>query len=109
MSSSPLSGKHYNEQTLQEAVDQGLTPCTKCKAPELDSAASSTAAAAAGTAAATAAAKGGFLSGVSPLLTFVIGLVVGALGITFVRGKLIMAAEEAEAAAAEEAEAEEEE
>lgn len=109
MTCSTLDGKDSIELTLQEAVDMGLTPCSKCKAPELDAAGTTTAAAAAGTAAAAATASKGFLSGVSPILTFVIGVLVGALGITYVRGRLIMASEEAEAAEAEEAEAEEEE
>ncbi len=107
MTCSQLNGKDSIEITLEEAVKAGLEPCSKCNPPTLASGGSSEAAATTGTssasaaapAAATAARTGGFLSGVSPILTFFIGVVVGALVITYIRGRIIMKQEEAEAAA----------
>lgn len=109
MTCSQLNGKESIELTLEEAVKAGLEPCSKCNPPTL-AAESSTTAASTGVSAATAEAEsksGGFLSGVSPILTFFIGVVVGALVITYIRGRIIMKQEEAEAAA--EAETEEKE
>ena len=108
MTCSQLNGKDPVEMTLEEAVKNGLEPCSKCNPPTLaadgGSASASGTSAAAPAATQTAKAAGGFLSGVSPLLTFFIGVVVGALVITYIRGRIIMKQEEAEAAAAAEAE-----
>ncbi len=101
MTCSQLNGKDPVEMTLEEAVKNGLEPCSKCNPPTLASD-GSTAAPSASTSAAPAAVqaeKSGFLSGVSPVLTFFIGVVVGALVITYIRGRIIMKQEEAEAAA----------
>ena len=116
-SCSTLSGKDPTEITLAETVAAGLEPCSKCNPPTLaeesgSTAASSAASSAAAGAAAASTAKKGFLSGVSPVLTFFIGVVVGAVVITYVRGRILMkqdAQAEAEAAAAEEEESGEEE
>ena len=111
---STLSGKEPTELTLAEAVSSGLEPCSKCNPPTLaeesSTSASSAASSAAGSAAAAAStAKRGFLSGVSPVLTFFIGVLVGAVAITYVRGRILMKQDaEAEAAEAEAEEAEEE-
>lgn len=113
MTCSMLNGKDSVELTLAEAVAAGLEPCSKCNPPTLETeGTSSSAAASASTVAAPPAAQnsktsGGFLNGVSPVLTFFIGLVVGALAITYVRGRILMKQDAAEAAAAAEAEAEE--
>ena len=114
MTCSQLNGKESIEITLEEAVKKGLEPCSKCNPPTLASgsteAAASSSSASAVTTGATSSAKssGGFLSGVSPILTFFIGVVVGALVITYIRGMIIMKQEEAEAAAEAEAEEPEE-
>ena len=110
MTCSQLNGKDSIEITLAEAVKAGLEPCSKCNPPKLaDGGSTETASASSTATAATASAKsGGFLSGVSPILTFFIGLVVGALVITYVRGRIIMKQEEAEAAAEAEADETEE-
>ena len=103
MTCSQLNGKDSIEITLEEAVKAGLEPCSKCNPPTLaaegTAAASSSSSTAVTTGAATAKTTGGFLSGVSPILTFFIGVVVGALVITYIRGRIIMKQEEAEAAA----------
>ncbi len=109
MTCSQLNGKESFEITLEEAVKKGLEPCSKCNPPTLASeggSAVTTGTSSAAPAAAQTAKTGGFLSGVSPVLTFFIGVVVGALVITYIRGRIIMKQEEAEAAAAA-AEAEE--
>ena len=102
MTCSQLNGKDSLEITLEEAVKAGLEPCSKCNPPTLAAGGSSEAASsttgASAPAAATTAKSGGFLSGVSPILTFFIGVVVGALVITYIRGRIIMKQEEAEAA-----------
>lgn len=95
------------EITLAEAVEKGLEPCTKCNPPTLDpnapSGNSGTAAAATAAAAtAEAPARGGFLGSLNPIVVFVIGMVVGALAITLVRGFILQAQDAAEAAAEEE-------
>ncbi len=107
MTCSQLNGKDSIEITLEKAVKAGLEPCSKCNPPTLADESSSGTASAASPAAATAAKSGGFLSGVSPVLTFFIGVVVGALVITYIRGRIIMKQEEAEAASQAEAEDEE--
>lgn len=88
------------EITLAEAVEKGLEPCTKCNPPTLDpnaaSGTSSTSAAAATAVAAETPAKTGPLS--NPLITFIIGIVVGAFAITLVRGFILQAQDAAEAA-----------
>lgn len=105
MTCSQLNGKESIELTLEEAVKAGLEPCSKCNPPTLasgDSTASSSSSASSAVTVGTAASAktgGGFLSGVSPILTFFIGVVVGALVITYIRGRIIMKQEEAEAAA----------
>ena len=103
MTCSQLNGKESIEITLEEAVKAGLEPCSKCNPPTLaaegTTAASSSSSATATTGTATVKTTGGFLSGVSPVLTFFIGVVVGALVITYIRGRIIMKQEEAEAAA----------
>lgn len=107
MTCSQLNGKDPVEMTLEEAVKNGLEPCSKCNPPTLaadGSSAVTTGASATAPAATQAAKSGGFLSGVSPVLTFFIGVIVGALVITYIRGRIIMKQEEAEAAAAAEAE-----
>ena len=106
---STLSGKTPTEITLAEAVSAGLEPCSKCNPPTLGEESSTAAASssAAAPAAAAATAKSGFLSGVSPVLTFFIGVVVGAVVITYVRGRILMkqdALAEAEAESGEEEE-----
>ncbi len=110
MTCSQLNGKDSIEITLAEAVKAGLEPCSKCNPPTLADGGTSETASAPSTAtgAAAPAKSGGFLTGVSPILTFFIGLVVGALVITYVRGRIIMKQEEAEAAAEAEAEKSEE-
>ena len=104
--------------SLQEAVDKGLTPCSKCNPPTLDaeSAASASDSSAAETAAAsvTAAsvaaveAPSGSSRHISPVLTFFIGLIVGAVAMVIVYRKFAPAVLAAQAEA-EEAEAETEE
>ena len=104
MTCSQLNGKESVELTLEEAVKAGLEPCSKCNPPTLaaeGTSAEPSSSAATVPAAQTSKTSGGFLSGVSPILTFFIGVVVGALVITYVRGRIIMKQEEAEAAAAE--------
>ncbi len=108
MTCSQLNGKDPIEITLEKAVKAGLEPCTKCNPPTLAAEGSSETGSSASPAVATAAKSGGFLSGVSPVLTFFIGVVVGALVITYIRGRIIMKQEEAEAAAEAEAEETEE-
>ena len=110
MTCSQLNGKESLEITLEEAVKAGLEPCSKCNPPTLAAEGSSEAASSssAATATTTGTKSGGFLSGVSPILTFFIGVVVGALVITYIRGRIIMKQEEAEAAAEAESEETEE-
>ena len=108
MTCSMLNGKDSVELTLAEAVAAGLEPCSKCNPPTLETeSTSSSASTAAAPAAQNSKTSGGFLNGVSPVLTFFIGLVVGALAITYVRGRILMKQDAAEADAAAEAEAEE--
>lgn len=105
------------EITLAEAVEKKLEPCTKCNPPTLaetsEEQASSDAGAAGAAVAATAGTAAAAKKGFSPILAFIIGVVVGAVGITFVRGKLLEMAEanaeetEEEVTAEEEAEDEE--
>ena len=110
MTCSQLNGKESVEITLEEAVKAGLEPCSKCNPPTLADGGTSEAASSssAATVTTTGTKSGGFLSGVSPILTFFIGVVVGALVITYIRGRIIMKQEEAEAAAEAEAEETEE-
>ena len=109
--------------TLQEAVDKGLEPCSKCNPPTLDaesataeesssaSSATTEAAATAVTAAAVAGAEKAAAHSISPVLTFFIGLLAGAIAMVIVYRKLgpsVLAAAAAEAEAEEEAEEPEE-
>ena len=89
------------EITLAEAVEKKLEPCSKCNPPTLAEASAeetaSTEATAAGTAATVAAASAASASrGFSPVLAFILGVLVGAVGITIVRNKLLAAAEAGE-------------
>ena len=105
--------------TLQEAVDKGLEPCSKCNPPTLDTADSSSTAASetaeaseaatavAGTAAAAASVTAAKESRhISPLLTFILGFLAGAIVMVIVYRKF---APDVLAAQAEEEEAEESE
>ena len=87
------------EITLAEAVEKGLEPCSKCNPPTLAEASQESSASTAVTAGTAAAAAGAASAskGFSPLLAFIIGLVVGAVGITLVRSKLLAAVEAGDA------------